>query len=281
MATLESLHDGSLGGATSAARLSRELEAGFALDAKRKAEDAMKKRAIHTAASYDEFRNLVACASQTPLAPSDFAARAEVAANRMAGGGARGLAPPCDLGLAAPGGGGGGGGDGGGGADAGVAASAAAAMRALARGGGGGGGSGGSGAAAAAPAAPSSWGAAPASCLELDRAFRRHAGAARAAYVEWLGPARLAAAFRRDVDAPVLGALVAVLAAAARGGGEAAARALAAAAAVAAAAPPPALGRAMDMLDTAERADAAALAAAADGAPDADAAAAIRAAFGE
>jgi hypothetical protein len=29
--------------------------------------DAMKKRAIHTARSYDEFKNLVACACQKPV----------------------------------------------------------------------------------------------------------------------------------------------------------------------------------------------------------------------
>jgi putative flavoprotein involved in K+ transport len=58
--TLEALHNGSLGGMAAGARLDAEIAAGFALDAKRQAEDAMKKRAIHTAATYDDFRNLVA-----------------------------------------------------------------------------------------------------------------------------------------------------------------------------------------------------------------------------
>lgn len=36
-------------------------------DVSRKKTDEMKKRAIHTAASYDEFRHMVSCAQLTPL----------------------------------------------------------------------------------------------------------------------------------------------------------------------------------------------------------------------
>jgi hypothetical protein len=247
--SLEALHNGSLGGASSALRLERELAAGFALDKRRSAEDAMKKRAIHTAGSYDEFRHLVAAASQAPLAPADFVSRVEQGANRVfGGGGARALAAPCDLGA--------------GGAAAAAAAAAAddapagAAARAFAV------------AAAGAPA----WGAPPASCLELDRAFRRHA-AARGAFLAWLGAARLGACFRRDADAPVLGVVLRTLAEeAARGGvgSDAARAAVALAAGVAAAAAPAALARAVEMLDAAEAAAAKAIVDAADSPSDAD-----------
>lgn len=36
-------------------------------DVCRKKTDEMKKRAIHTAASYDEFRHMVSCAHLTPV----------------------------------------------------------------------------------------------------------------------------------------------------------------------------------------------------------------------
>lgn len=66
--------------------LEKSLSEAFVTDAKRKAEDEMKKRAIVTAKSYDEFRHLVAAAQQKPLDPRDIARKAEVSANRALGG---------------------------------------------------------------------------------------------------------------------------------------------------------------------------------------------------
>ena len=42
--------------------LEKELQAALNFDLKYKQTDGMKKRAIKTAASYDEFKNMVACA---------------------------------------------------------------------------------------------------------------------------------------------------------------------------------------------------------------------------
>ena len=227
--TLEGLHNGSLGGASGGDRLGRELALGFALDAKRKAEDTMKKRAIHTATSYDDFKNLVACASQTPLASGDFSSRVELNANHMIGGTARGLAAPCDLGMLSP--------------FAGVAGGVAVHAA-------------GDGGVAAARARDGgvSWGAPPASCLELDRAFRRHSvPTVRGDFIRWLGPSRLGACFRRDVDPAVLGVIFTLIAAWIREG--ASAEAVEIAVGVAASANPSALSRAIDMLDAKERTD--------------------------
>ncbi|TMW68375.1 hypothetical protein Poli38472_005843 [Pythium oligandrum] len=47
--------------------LQEELVKALEDDRKYKRTDAMKKRAIHTAANYDEFRNLVACADLKPV----------------------------------------------------------------------------------------------------------------------------------------------------------------------------------------------------------------------
>ncbi|GMH82896.1 hypothetical protein TrVE_jg2157 [Triparma verrucosa] len=47
--------------------LKTEIKSDLASDATYKAVDAMKKKAIHTAQSYDEFKNFVACAEQKPL----------------------------------------------------------------------------------------------------------------------------------------------------------------------------------------------------------------------
>ncbi|CAM9131569.1 unnamed protein product, partial [Hapterophycus canaliculatus] len=44
-----------------------ELCAALKEDVSRKRTDDMKKRAIHTAASYDEFRHMVSCADLTPV----------------------------------------------------------------------------------------------------------------------------------------------------------------------------------------------------------------------
>lgn len=241
LSALEKLHNGSFGGALGGEKLSRELAAGFALDAKRAAEDAMKKRAIHTAGSYDEFKNLVACASQKPLSSADFAARAEMEANRFF----TGTAHPCDLALAAPLNDSGAAMGTDGTEDAAIAASVRAAG--LARSGG------------AADAA--AWGAPPRSCLELDRSLRRHAAVdARSNFLAWLGPERLGACFKRDVDAPVLGSVISALAGALRAEAAAGAHADGRPTAVdllvglVSGASPSALGLAVDCLDKAEKA---------------------------
>ena len=234
--TLEGLHNGSLGGISGGAQLGRELASGFALDAKRKAEDTMKKRAIHTATSYDDFKNLVACASQTPLASGDFSSRVELGVNRMIGGSTRGLEAPCDLGLASP---------------FATPTTAAAAV------------SGGGGVTLAASLTLTTrvinWGTPPTSCLELDRAFRRHS-TQRRDFLFWLGPTRLGACFRRDVDPAILGTIITLLAKCIReregegdGGGEKIEEAVALAVGIVSAAMPSALSRAVDMLDSGER----------------------------
>ena len=240
--SLEGLHNGSLGGASGGARLERELAAGFALDAKRKAEDAMKKRAIHTAASYDEFRNLVAASSQTPMESGDFSRRVELSANRMLGGGARGLAEPCDLGIAAP-----------------FPADNSAPVSLVGRG---------AIESVSASLKEKNWGAPPGSCLELDRFLRRYKGEARSEYLLWLGPARLGACFRRDVDAPVFGEAISCISHEISKGerGDVVYDAfIALAVGIVSAAPPAALSRAYDMLDDKERQSVAVLLAGAQG----------------
>ena len=52
-------------------KLERELSESFSIEHKRKSEDEMKKRAILTARSYDEFRNLVSVATLKPIASKD------------------------------------------------------------------------------------------------------------------------------------------------------------------------------------------------------------------
>eukprot|EP00903_Cladosiphon_okamuranus_P012205 g11447.t2 len=48
-------------------KLHLELSAALKEDVSRKKTDEMKKRAVHTAASYDEFRHMVSCAQLTPV----------------------------------------------------------------------------------------------------------------------------------------------------------------------------------------------------------------------
>jgi hypothetical protein len=62
-------------------KLEAELLSSIAKDTERKAVDTMKKRAILSASSYDEFKNLVACANLQPLSRDDFAKRAAVSVN--------------------------------------------------------------------------------------------------------------------------------------------------------------------------------------------------------
>jgi Dynein attachment factor N-terminus len=52
----------SASGHLNAHKLQQELSSALAADDKRKKVDDMKKRAIHVAGSYDEFRHMVSCA---------------------------------------------------------------------------------------------------------------------------------------------------------------------------------------------------------------------------
>ena len=47
--------------------LERELQTALEFDVKYKQTDGMKKRAIRVAQSYDDFKNMVACAHQKPV----------------------------------------------------------------------------------------------------------------------------------------------------------------------------------------------------------------------
>ena len=61
--------------------LENELSAAVEKERSRVAVDEMKKRAIGTAKSYEEFKNLVACADLKPLAPQDISSKSAVSAN--------------------------------------------------------------------------------------------------------------------------------------------------------------------------------------------------------
>jgi hypothetical protein len=52
--------------------LERELATATAEEAHRQRVDAMKKRAIHTATSYEEFHNMVLCADLTPVSSREL-----------------------------------------------------------------------------------------------------------------------------------------------------------------------------------------------------------------
>jgi hypothetical protein len=288
---MQALLAGSMGGSAGGSALDKELAAGFELDAKRQAEDSMKKRAILTAGSYDEFRHLVAAAGQTPLAPGDLARQVEVSRNRglLAGAERDGRGPRAvGLGLAFP--------EELASAEEQEAArrgcvSAQAArllerQRSLLQVGSASSSSSSSssaevGAGVAGSAAAASYGLPPRSCAEFDRVWRRLPTAeadAGLAYLLWLGPVRLGAAFRVDLDAAALGAVLCALA----GGGEgsqdslplqdlqalqqvALEQRLELLLAVCAAAPQSALGLAAAQLSTQELAAAEAMAAAAEG----------------
>lgn len=49
-------------GVLDTAQLQKEMTSALRADEKRKKVDTMKKRAIHTCGSYDEFRHMVSCA---------------------------------------------------------------------------------------------------------------------------------------------------------------------------------------------------------------------------
>lgn len=73
-------------------KLESELATAVAKEKERLDVDNMKKRAITTAKSYDEFKSMVACASLKPLTRVDFGTKAVVSSNKGlgAGGGAVG-----------------------------------------------------------------------------------------------------------------------------------------------------------------------------------------------
>lgn len=200
------------------AALEAELASAVAREREYRAVDDMKKRAITSAGSYEEFKNLVACATLTPLSRDDTAKKTVVSTNRMLSASAAGA------GSAVSGGGGGGGGGFGfgtvagasglmrGGADEERAAGVAAAL--AARRAAGGGGSGG------APATPA----------EFERAWRRLSGDA-GARLAWLvaqgGGSWLAALYATSpLDADLLASLVAACVGGAAGDGDAVAAAI-------------------------------------------------------
>jgi hypothetical protein len=58
-------------GTVDTSRLEREIREDLALHRRHAAEDAMKKKAIHTSADYDEFKNFVSCAELKPTTSRD------------------------------------------------------------------------------------------------------------------------------------------------------------------------------------------------------------------
>jgi len=181
-ATLDSMKQllsGSLGGASGGSRLERELVLGFELEHKRKAEDTMKKRAIHTAGSYDEFKNLVAAATQKPLSQSDYGTKAVTSVNKMLSGEAvRGSAKEGQLGLGLQ-----------------LPGCEGAAQSETMR-------------ASSVSISSDRFGLPPASPGEFERTWRRLSAEKRTAYLSWLGPTRLGYPFRRDIEGTILGAII-------------------------------------------------------------------------
>ncbi|ETW07598.1 hypothetical protein H310_02074 [Aphanomyces invadans] len=72
-------------GAFDTAALQKELALALEEDRKYKLTDEMKKRAIHTAASYDDFRNFVLCADLKPVSSKELQnlSKSERKRNRM------------------------------------------------------------------------------------------------------------------------------------------------------------------------------------------------------
>lgn len=169
--------------------LEKELATTVAKEKERRDVDEMKKRAITTAKSYDEFKNMVACASLRPISSSDLTSKASVSSNRMIHGlgmvGKGGFLDD-DTGYS--------------GADkvAAAAASAALASKRSASGGAG-------GTASAAAALP------PIRNVgEFDREWRRRPRdpASRFAFLAALGPAKMTSIFRSEIDAMLLGDII-------------------------------------------------------------------------
>jgi hypothetical protein len=165
-------------------RLAKDLSEAFAIDAKYKAEDDMKKRAIVTARSYDEFKNLVAAAQLKPIDAGDIARKSATHANRSLLSSGSCVARDAPLGFDLRGG---------------RAAEGLAASRPLL---------------SATPTGP------PANGAEFDRAWRRlpKERPDRAAFLAALGEPSLARIFTLDVDGELLGDVLAVLAEAAASG---------------------------------------------------------------
>lgn len=166
--------------------LEKELASTVAKEKERRDVDEMKKRAITTAKSYDEFKNMVACASLRPISSSDLTSKAAVSSNRMIHGlgmvGKGGFVDD-DTGYS--------------GADRAAAAAAASALASKRTSAGGAGAA--SSAAALLPPIRN--------VGEFDREWRRRPrdAASRFAFLSALGPAKLAAVFRTEMDSMLLG----------------------------------------------------------------------------
>lgn len=192
--------------------LEKELASTVAKEKERRDVDEMKKRAITTAKSYDEFKNMVACASLRPISSSDLTSKASVSSNRMIHGlgmvGKGGFVDD-DTGYT--------------GADRAAAAAAAAALASKRTSAGGAGAA--SSAAASLPPIRN--------VGEFDREWRRRPrdAASRFAFLAALGPAKLAAVFRTEIDSMLLGDILQSLRAAVEAAGAAATAAAASAAA--------------------------------------------------
>ena len=160
-------------------RLAKDLSEAFAIDAKYKAEDDMKKRAIVTARSYDEFKNLVAAAQLKPIDAGDIARKSVTHANRSLLSSGGGVVRDAPLGFDLRGG---------------RAAEGVAAPRPLLS--------------ATPTGLPANW-------AEFDRAWRRlpKERPHRAAFLAALGEPSLVRMFTLDLDGELLGDVLAVLAA--------------------------------------------------------------------
>jgi len=160
-------------------KLEDELAGAVAREKERKDVDDMKKRAITSAKTYDDFKNMVACASLKPLSRGDFSSKAAVSSNKAV----HAAVPGRDFG------------------DTGVSDATAAALAAAAR----------------AKAARAGAGSTPVrNAGEFDREWRRlpkDAGS-RFKFLRDLGPDKIAHVFRSEIDSLLLSDIIATAAAA-------------------------------------------------------------------
>lgn len=164
-------------------KLEKELSTAFEKEHKRRAEDEMKKRAILTAKSYDEFRHLVAAATQKPIDRSDIAKKGEVSANKVLIGTLHNKQQNFGFGIPTP-----------------TSSSASSSVDAR------------------SSLLASSASSMPSTAAEVDRAWRRlpKGTADRYWYLASVGATRLAACFKADVDGMLLGQMLLVIAAASK-----------------------------------------------------------------
>ncbi|CAM9451254.1 unnamed protein product [Phaeothamnion confervicola] len=168
-------------GNLNAAKLQRELTAAIGEDDRRRRVDDMKKRAIHTAGTYDEFRHMVSCATLSTVTRRELESLADAKkgwSRRGTGGkkaeGARRGSCAAAVGDSA--------------AAAAASASAAGSLTDASR-----------------PAASTP--------MEFERDWRyRLDDAARLVYLRRTGPKRLAKLFRGEMDAALMGQLLSLLA---------------------------------------------------------------------